>query len=173
MVSSGSPEEMGFGDSWESHPEPHPDSPEVPPPKRQRIHELILKDPISQLNAPPPLLFKAEDTVAEAAAEMRKRRYGSVLIVKDEGLLAGIFTERDLLRRCFGGGKPLAEITLGSVMTSRPNALTQKHTLAHALNAMAVGGYRHIPIVEKGCPVGFVSIRGILLYIAQSSLEEN
>ena len=114
MVTSGSLEEMGFGDSWEFHPGPHPDSPEVPPPKRQRIHELILKDPISQLNAPPPLLFKAENTVAEAAAEMRKRRYGSVLIVKDEGLLAGIFTERDLLRRCFGGGKPLTEIPLGA-----------------------------------------------------------
>ena len=173
MVSSGSFEEMGFGDSWESHPGPHPDLPGAPPPKRQRIHELVLKDPISQLNAPSPLIFKAEDTVAAAVGEMKKNRYGSVLIVEGDGRLAGIFTERDLLRRCFGGEKTLEELSLGSVMTSRPNALTQKHTLAHALNAMAVGGFRHIPIVEKGRPVGFISIRGILLYIAQSSLEKN
>lgn len=173
MVSSGSFEEMGFGDSWEFRPGSHPDSPEVPPPKRRRIHELILKDPISQLNAPSPLIFKAEDSVAQAVGEMKKCRYGSVLIVEEGGLLEGIFTERDLLRRCFGGKKPLDDITLGSVMTSRPTTLTEKHTLAHALNAMAVGGYRHIPIVKKGMPVGFISIRGILIYIAQGSPEKN
>ena len=55
-------------------------------------------------------------------------------------------------------------------MTPRPQALSEEDTIAQAINCMAVGGYRHLPIVRDGAPVGFVSIRGILSYIAKNAL---
>ena len=142
----------------------------LPEPKRGRLHELILEDPLSQLNAPRPITLGLTDSVASAVELMRKQRFGSVLVLDPGGKLAGIFTERDLLRRLAGCDRPLESVALEEVMTPRPQALTEEDTLANALNHMAIGGYRHVPIVRDGAPVGFVSIRGILTYISQNAL---
>ena len=135
-----------------------------------RLHELILEDPLSQLNAPRPITLRAEESVARAVELMKKRRFGSVLVLDQAGKLAGIFTERDLLVRLAGRGASLDSVRLGEVMTANPKVLREDDTIARALNHMAVGGYRHIPIVRDGKPVGFVSIRGILKYISQNAL---
>jgi CBS domain-containing protein len=134
-----------------------------------RLHELILEDPLSQLNAPRPITLKGSESVARAVELMRKYRYGSVLVLDDHGNLAGIFTERDLLRRVDKRGVALERVKLETVMTPSPFALREDDTIALALNRMAVGGYRHIPLVRDGRPVGFVSIRGILRYVAQNA----
>ena len=142
----------------------------IPEPKRGRLHELILEDPLSQLNAPRPNSLRTTDSVARAVELMRKHRFGSVLVLgPGEGLL-GIFTERDLCRKLGEGREPLDWVPLKDVMTPDPQTLREDDTIAHALHCMAVGGYRHIPIVRDGTPVGFVSIRGILTYIAKNAL---
>jgi CBS domain-containing protein len=142
----------------------------VPEPKRGRLHELILEDPISQLNAPSPITLKLSDTVSRAVDLMRKHRFGSVLVVGASGSLEGICTERDLCRKLQDRTEPLDRIPLSDVMTPHPQTLTEDDTIAQALNCMAVGGYRHVPILRDGSPVGFVSIRGILTYIAKNAL---
>ena len=141
---------------------------EVRPPSRGSLHAMLLDDPISQLNAPMPIVLDAGDPVSKAAKFMARFRYGSIL-VEEDGLLAGIFTERDLLLRCTG--KDLDRLHLREVMTRNPQILTEEDTLACAMNLMAAGGYRHIPIVRNGWPVGFISVRGILRYIAENALR--
>lgn len=142
----------------------------LPKPKSGAIHEMILRDPISQLNAPEPILLKKTDTVATAVQLMRKLRFGSVLVVEDRRLV-GIFTEHDLVRHFACRESELATRTLGEVMTPNPRYLREEDTLAHALNSMAVGGYRHIPVVEGDRPKGFISIRGILAYLVENTLS--
>ena len=142
----------------------------VPGPKRGRLHKLILKDPLSQLNLPEPVTLLENDSVAEAVHQMREHRYGSVLVLDGEGKLSGIFTEKDVLSRIQVGEQCLKEVRLAEVMTPNPHSLQEGDTIALALNHMSVGGYRHIPIVRDGRPVGFCSIRGILRYIAENAL---
>ncbi len=142
----------------------------VPGPKKSRLHKLILKDPLSQLNLPEPITLRETDTVAEAVREMREHRYGSVLILDDEGKLSGIFTERDVLSRVEVGEQSLGKVLLATVMTPSPHSLHEDDTIALALNHMSVGDYRHVPIVRDGKPIGFCSIRGILRYIAENAL---
>ena len=145
----------------------------VPGPKQGRLHEVILQDPLSQLNAPKPILLKDTASVADAVVQMRKHRYGSVLVLNAKGQLSGIFTERDVLNRANpSGDQSLEQIPLGDVMTADPHRLQEDDTLAQALNYMAVGGYRHLPIVQDGKPVGGCSIRWILRYISENALEE-
>ena len=57
----------------------------VPGPKKGRLHKIILKDPLSQLNLPQPVTLRETDTVAEAVREMRENSYGSVLVLDEEG----------------------------------------------------------------------------------------
>jgi CBS domain-containing protein len=142
----------------------------LPQPLSGRLHELILEDPLRRLNAPKPITLKKSDPVSRAVELMRKHRFGSVLVLDEARRLAGIFTERDLLCKLPGRDEPLTGITLDKVMTENPQTLREDDTIALALNRMSMGGYRHVPIVRDGVPVGFVSIRGILKYIARNAL---
>ncbi len=144
---------------------------DVPGPKRGRLHRLILKDPISQLNAPSPIVLGKSATVADAVQQMREKRYGSVLVVDDAGKLSGIVTERDILMRTAIGETAFDEVSVADVMTPDPGSLDEDAPIAFALNLMSEGGYRHVAIVRDEQPIGFCSVRGILRYIAENALE--
>ena len=145
---------------------------EVAPPKKGRMHEVILKDPLSQLNAAKPVVMKPEDTVAKAVSLMKRFRYGSVLIVQGDEMV-GIFTEKDLVVKTTGRETPLDKIPLREVMTPSPQGLEEDDSIAHALHLMSVGAYRHVPVLRDGRPVAFASIRGILQYIAANALAQD
>ena len=142
---------------------------EPEPPKHGRLHEMVLEDPMSQLNAPKPIALQKDSTVLKAVELMKKLRYGSVLVFDGEALV-GIFTEKDLLRTIVRNDE-LDKIPLSEAMTANPPVLDETNRLAHALNLMAVGGYRHVPVTRDGKVTGFVSIRGILKYLAQTALR--
>ena len=105
-----------------------------------------------------PLTAPARMTVGEAARLMKQNKYGAVMVVEDRKLV-GIFTERDALFRVTAEGHD-AEITqLGKVMTRNPQTIHPDKPLADALHLMHVSGFRHVPVVENGRPIGMVSAR--------------
>ncbi len=100
-------------------------------------------------------------TVRAAAREMQRSRVGAVMVVED-GALVGIFTERDGLFRVLAAGLDPDTTPLSAVMTANPSTITADRKLGHALHIMHDSGFRHIPVVERGVPVGMVSIRDAL-----------
>lgn len=102
-------------------------------------------------------------SVAEASREMAKRRIGAVVVVED-GKLAGIFTERDGLFRVLAEGRDPLSTTLGEVMTTNLTTISPDRSLLHALHLMHEHGFRHMPVVAEGSPVGMLSIRDALDY---------
>ena len=97
-------------------------------------------------------------TVRSAACAMRERRVGAVLVTTD-GHLEGIFTERDMVNRVVAEGRDPDHTTLAEVMTADPDTITPSTTAIEALRRMNDGGYRHLPIVDRGRLVGIVSRR--------------
>lgn len=96
------------------------------------------------------------DSVAHAAEVLRQNNAGCVLVV-DGAVLRGIFTERDFMRRVVARGLSFSETTVAEVMTPDPESLLTIDEVAWAINKMAVGGYRNIPVVDaSGQPVGVV-----------------
>jgi CBS domain-containing protein len=83
----------------------------------------------------------------------------------ENGKLVGIFTERDVLDRLAGEEVDLARLPVQVVMTPKPQYLGEDDALAFAVHRMAVGHYRHIPVLRDGHPIGFVSIRGVLKFL--------
>jgi CBS domain-containing protein len=108
------------------------------------------------------LTASSEITVSEAARLMKKKALGSVMVVKDDGRLVGIFTERDALFRVLAEGRDPKATTLADVMTPHPQTIAPDKPFGHALLMMYDGGYRHVPVVEHGKPVGMVSARDAL-----------
>jgi len=108
-----------------------------------------------------PLVAAAKTTVADAARLMKEHDVGALMIV-EAGRLSGIFTERDALFRVIAEARDPATTRVGDVMTSKPQSIAPDKAVGHALLMMYEGGFRHVPVVEHGKPVGMVSARDAL-----------
>ena len=82
----------------------------------------------------------------------------------------GIFTERDALLKLAAADRladpgGLAAIRVGDVMTTDPVVLRADDSVAVAVQKMAVGGFRHIPLVEDGHPIGVISAIDVFRHV--------
>ncbi len=100
-------------------------------------------------------------TVAEAARLMRERAVGAVMVL-DEGKLVGVFTERDALFRVVAESRDVQTTRLSEVMTRHPRTVSPDMAFSDALHIMHEGGFRHVPVVRDGRPVGMISCRDAL-----------
>jgi len=92
---------------------------------------------------------------------MKRSRVGAIMVVEG-GRLAGIFTERDALFRVVADGRDPRTTRLAEVMTRNLQTIGPDKPLGHALHMMYEGGFRHVPVVENGVPIGMVSARDAL-----------
>jgi len=138
-----------------------------PQDSRPVFDEHVLDRPISRIRLRPAAMVEVGTLIADAIRRMREKRIGSVLVTRN-GLLAGIVTERDLMHRFVLGEMDPATTRVEQLMHPDPEHLTPEHPLAYALRAMSQGGFRHIPLVdEQGRPVGIISVRDIVDFLAE------
>jgi len=97
--------------------------------------------------------------LAEVAARMVERSVGAVLVLDGERL-AGILTERDVLRAVARGIR--ADAVVREWMTTDPETIEPDETTEHAATLMMHGGFRHLPVTEGGTVVGILSIRDLM-----------
>jgi len=100
-----------------------------------------------------------QTTVAEAATIMGGKHVGSALVM-DGDRLAGIFTERDIVR-ALGEHFDAAGHPVSHWMTAQPATIDPEASTDEALDRMLRGGFRHLPVVEGGQVVGMLSIRDV------------
>jgi CBS domain-containing protein len=136
---------------------------DVPAP-HTRFESRLVSGRLAGLASQEPLLVPRDVPVSEALETMRQEGADAVLVV-DRGRLVGIFTERDALLKL--AGRSLVGKTIGDVMTRDPVVLREDDSVAVAINKMAVGGFRHIPLVEWGRPTGIVTARDVFHRIAE------
>jgi len=98
-------------------------------------------------------------TVAEAATVMGGRHVGSTLVM-DGGSLAGIFTERDILR-ALSQDFDAPSHPVEHWMTRNPVTIPPDTAVDDALDLMLSKGFRHLPVEEGGSIVGVVSMRDL------------
>jgi CBS domain-containing protein len=98
-------------------------------------------------------------TVAEAATVMGEHHAGSALVM-DGDALAGIFTERDIVR-ALGEHFDAAGHPVVNWMTREPVTIESEASAQDALDRMLTGGFRHLPVMESGRVVGLVSMRDL------------
>jgi len=106
------------------------------------------------------LTTSAERPVAEVTSMMVKARVGSAVVMQGSWL-AGILTERDVLRAA-ASGSDLTKSPASEWMTRSPITATPDTTIGEAADVMLANGFRHLPIVEGRELKGVVSIRDVL-----------
>jgi len=101
--------------------------------------------------------------VFDVASLMVQHNIGAVPVLQD-GQLAGIFTERDLMSRVVAAGKDPARTPVSQVMTEDPLTVAPNDPLETCMTLMKRHGFRHVPVCSGRVLKGIVSLRDILLH---------
>lgn len=127
--------------------------------------------PIKNLKTRKPVFVSPGHSVAEAIQLMQQKKVGCVAVTEHDKLV-GIFTERDVLLKIAGKVDP-AKLKVSEVMTASPQSFQPDDSVAFILNAMHVGGYRHVPVVdETGKPLAVASVKDIVSFILDHFAED-
>ena len=114
-------------------------------------------------------LLSVEPTVSltEVARRMVAKDVGAALVMQG-GRLAGILTERDVLRAVADG--VAGETTVGDWMTRDPDTLEPGESTEHAAVLMIHGGFRHLPVTDGDEVVGMLSIRDLMRIVLEDAV---
>jgi CBS domain-containing protein len=113
---------------------------------------MMVRDIMTQ----PIVVAAADDTVVEAALIMARQRVGALAVCESDQLI-GILTDRDLVRRCLAASRPPTTTDLRHVMTRHPIVVSPSATLEEAARIIGEHGFRRLPVVENGRPIGMLS----------------
>jgi len=102
------------------------------------------------------------ETVRKAARTMSEKNVGCIAVIDDDGMLVGIFSERDVLTRIVAEGRNPDETLVANVMTKEIIAADPSESVNDALQKMRDRNFRHLPVVEEGHLIGMISIRDLL-----------
>jgi CBS domain-containing protein len=105
----------------------------------------------------------AQQSVREAAGLLAENRIGA-LPVLDSGQVIGIFSERDLLYCADRRGEAALGLSVAEAMTAPPIAVQSSTSVLHALELMTRRRIRHLPVIDDGHLVAFVSIGDLVKY---------
>ena len=107
-------------------------------------------------------------SVAQLSQQLSTRRIGSVLVLDGEGTVAGIVSERDLVRAMASHGAKAMELEARQVMTREVVTCDPDDSIDQVMQTMTSGRFRHLPVVRHGELLGLVSIGDVV----KARLEE-
>ena len=105
----------------------------------------------------------ADQTVLDVAQAMVARNIGAVPVLRD-GLLVGIFSERDLMKRVAVEGRQAGNTRVSEVMTSDPLTVSPQETPENCMLLMRRHGFRHLPVCDGKQLQGLISLRDLMLH---------
>ena len=111
---------------------------------------------------------EAEESVRSVSERMTEKGIGAILVVSN-GLLEGIFTERDLLQRVVSEGRDPSRTTVGAVASRDPVTVGPKASIEECARVVKDWRVRHLPVVnDSGAPVGILSTRDFFEYVTEA-----
>jgi CBS domain-containing protein len=130
--------------------------------------ELTVGDMVGKRRSDEMIVVPAAATVAEAVKVMAGREVGAVLAMTEDGLVAGIFSERDLLVRVVAARLDPATTPLSLVMTRDVRFVSPGTSTEAALSLMHVLGFRHLLVIDGPRVFGLVSMRDLAFQMIRS-----
>ena len=128
-------------------------------------HDTVLGDRLVELGVGAPTIVGPDLPVGDAIRRMHAAG-SDCLLVCSGNRIVGIFTDRDALVKV-AGQRP-GSVAVSTFMTPDPVVLRRDDTLAIAIHKMAVGGFRHIPIVDGDTPLGVVAAADVFRHLVSS-----
>ncbi len=106
-------------------------------------------------------------TLSSVVALLAERRIGAVLILGVDRRIAGIVSERDIVRALAERGAAALDEPVSRIMTRQVSTATEGETISSIMERMTAGKFRHIPVVDQGRVVGIISIGDVVKHRLQ------
>jgi len=129
------------------------------------VSDILKSKGNTVVSAPPSTL------VSDAARLLAEKRIGSILIV-DRGKIAGILSERDIVRTLAHEGPKCLDGPVSRLMTAKVVTCTPAQTIADVMEMMTTGRFRHVPVVVGGEVAGMISIGDVVKWRLEEAQEE-
>ncbi len=118
------------------------------------------------------LSVRPGDTVSKVAELLTVEKIGAAVVTDDQGKIAGIVSERDVVRGLHGLGPRIMEQPVANLMTAEVVTCPPTASVADAVTLMDTNRIRHIPIAEDGIAIGMISMRDVVsVRLAQLELD--
>ena len=111
-------------------------------------------------------------TLAAVIKTLAERRIGAVIVSGPDKRVAGILSERDIVRAFAERGPAVLGESVDSVMTRRVVTCSESDTVSDIMMRMTEGKFRHVPVVERGTVIGVVSIGDVVKYRLEEMEKE-
>lgn len=139
------------------------------------LEEALAEETVAAIQSKPYAEISPEKSVYGALQALAGLKVASLLVV-EKGRLVGVFTERDVLERVATRYHEVKSLPVREVMTTNPIVVYETDPAGTALSAIAVAGYRHVPVLDiKDRVVGVISPRRVFAFLQdryQQSQEE-
>jgi CBS domain-containing protein len=112
-------------------------------------------------------------SLAEAIKVLAEKRIGAALILGADRRIAGIISERDIVRALAERGATVLGEPVSQTMTRKVETCNPNETVATIMERMTAGKFRHMPVVDQGRLVGIVSIGDIVKHRVQEMERES
>ncbi|GHD08461.1 CBS domain-containing protein [Tianweitania populi] len=103
-----------------------------------------------------------DQTLADAAKSLGEQRIGALVVTDGDGRIAGILSERDIVRVVGRDGALALEQRVSAVMTSDVTTCSENQTASELLEIMTNGRFRHLPVERDGQLDGIISIGDVV-----------
>ena len=100
--------------------------------------------------------------IDDIVKSMVEQNIGTVLVTGEDDCLAGILSERDVIRQLARRGADVLDLHAEEIMAKQVVTCTAGSDVVDVLEQMSARSIRHLPVVDRGVPVGMVSIRDLL-----------
>jgi CBS domain-containing protein len=129
------------------------------------LREALAEENVSAIRSRPYAEISPDKSVYSALQALAGLKVASLLVV-DDGRLVGVFTERDVLERVALRSDETKRMTVREVMTSNPVVVHETDPAGAALSAIAVAGFRHVPVLDvRNVVVGVISPRRVFEFL--------
>ncbi len=129
------------------------------------VEDLLHYSPLRLISTQP------QTTISEAAQRMGKFDIGIVVVMDDDDNVAGVLSERDIVKGLGDTETAIEEAVVGDLMTESVITVSPTDSLVDAVLIMNTHGIRHLLVVQADKPVGVLSIRDVLRVFASQLLE--
>ena len=102
------------------------------------------------------------ESLARAIKVLAEKRIGAAIILGADRRIAGIISERDIVRALADRGAAVLDEPVSGTMTRKVVTCNENETVASIMERMTAGKFRHVPVVDQGRLMGLVSIGDIV-----------
>jgi CBS domain-containing protein len=110
------------------------------------------------------MTISSNATLADAARLLSERRIGALVVEDDDHTVAGLLSERDIVRAVAAKGGEALGFPVQQAMTRKVVTCREADTVGAIMEHMTIGKFRHLPVIEDGQLVGIVSIGDVVKF---------